>query len=233
MLWFSLATLALITGSGLMAARMELKTKVDGWLAIGVLTMAGQVLILVLAGAALRRLNLLTVLLLALGWAGLGLLVRSRGKNKTESPFLRAGEETGISGDILDAGSISAGRTAVTRATGPGRRGVAENHPVEPVEPEDIFTDHLLRVTGVILACSLVALVVGWIYLPPFAWDEIWYHLTPMAAWFKQGAITRLPEALLWQHYDPSRWPWILVWPLTGPMFIPLTPNSMPCGLWS
>ncbi|BCV22331.1 glycosyltransferase family 39 protein [Moorella sp. Hama-1] len=205
MLWFSLATLALITGSGLMAARMELKTKVDGWLAIGVLTMAGQVLILLLAGVSLRQLNLVTVFLLALGWAGLGLLVRSRGKNKTESPFLRAGEETGISGDILDAGSISAGRTAVTRATGPGRRGVAENHPVEPVEPEDIFTDHLLRVTGVILACSLVALVVGWIYLPPFAWDEIWYHLTPMAAWFKQGAITRLPEALLWQHYDPSR----------------------------
>lgn len=170
MLWFSLATLALIAGSWLMVARMVLKTNVDRWLAIGVLTMAGQVLILLLAGAALRRLNLLTVLLLALGWAGLGLLVR--GKGKKEPPFFRAGEETGAAGDNSDAG---------------------------------ILTGPLLRVTGVILAFNLAALAVGWIYLPPFAWDEIWYHLTPMAAWFKQGAITRLPEALLWQHYDPGR----------------------------
>ncbi|MBE3581401.1 MAG: hypothetical protein IMW96_07200 [Thermoanaerobacteraceae bacterium] len=65
--------------------------------------------------------------------------------------------------------------------------------------------NRLLLVVGGLLVFSLSSLAMGWIYLPPFAWDEIWYHLTPVAAWIKQGAITQLPEALLWQNYDPHR----------------------------
>ncbi|AOQ24887.1 hypothetical protein MTAT_03040 [Moorella thermoacetica] len=172
MLWFLLGTLALLTGSWLMAARMALKKTLDRWLAIGVLTMAGQVLILLLAGQALRHLNRGVVLLLALGLAGLGFLVRNRQGSRSGEIF---SFESGATGDIGEPGNA------------------------------EIFSSSLIAVTGVILAFSLAALVLGWIYLPPFAWDEIWYHLTPMAAWFKQGAITRLPEALLWQHYDPTR----------------------------
>lgn len=168
MFWLFLGTLVLLTGSWLMADRIALKKTLDRWLAIGVLTMAGQVWILLLAGQALRHLNRGVVLFLTLGWAGLGLLVRRR-----------------------QGGSISFGSKATGVIRESGDAGT--------------FSGSLIAVTAVILAFSLAVLVLGWIYLPPFAWDEIWYHLTPMAAWFKQGAITRLPEALLWQHYDPGR----------------------------
>jgi len=60
----------------------------------------------------------------------------------------------------------------------------------------------LVAVVGLILFFSLAALGLGVIYLPPYAWDEIWYHLTPVAAWFQQGAISQLPEPVLWQAYD-------------------------------
>ncbi|MGI9953242.1 glycosyltransferase family 39 protein [Moorellaceae bacterium AZ2] len=73
--------------------------------------------------------------------------------------------------------------------------------------PPILAGNHLLLVVGGLLFFSLSALALGWIYLPPFAWDEIWYHLTPVAAWAKQGAITQLPEALLWQNYDPHQVP--------------------------
>ncbi len=67
------------------------------------------------------------------------------------------------------------------------------------------FANNLLgKAVTIILFISLAAIGLGLIYLPPYAWDEIWYHLTPIAAWYKQGAITQLPEAVLWQNYNPD-----------------------------
>lgn len=84
-----------------------------------------------------------------------------------------------------------------------GNRPKSESSPMDP--PRLLAGNCLLFFVAGLLVFSLSSLAVGWIYLPPFAWDEIWYHLTPVAAWIKQGAIIQLPEALLWQNYDPQR----------------------------
>ncbi len=62
-----------------------------------------------------------------------------------------------------------------------------------------------LLLMTIALSCivSLTLIGIGCWVLPPFAWDEIWYHLTPMATWYQEEAIRQLPEAVLWQGYDP------------------------------
>lgn len=171
MLWLFLATIAVIAGSALMASRLAIKETIDRLLAVGVISLAAQVLTLLIAGAGLKQLNRLTVLLIAVAWAGLGLLLSRKHAPRGYVSWQLFYRELRNS---LNAISL-------------------------------IFEGNLfIKVVGIISFVSLAALGLGLIYLPPYAWDEIWYHLTPMAAWCKQEAITRLPEAVLWQGYDPD-----------------------------
>lgn len=72
------------------------------------------------------------------------------------------------------------------------------------VIPSVYFQNRLNTCVGIILFLSLFITILGVIYLPPHAWDEIWYHLPPVAAWFKQGYISQLPMSVIWEEYDPA-----------------------------
>lgn len=170
MAWLLLVTIIIVAGSAFMVKRLALKSTLDCWLTLGLFSLAGQILILLVAGVCLKQLNRPTVLFLAVAWAGVGLLLSADALSgiKTTRPNFYQQLLRGLS--ILSS--------------------ACKHNPP-------------LKVVGLILLLSFIAVGLGVVYLPPYAWDEIWYHLPPMANWYQQGAIAQLPEALQWQDYNP------------------------------
>lgn len=161
MLWFVVATMAVMSGSWFLARRLRVVSHLDRWLATGLIALAVQIIILLAAGVCLSKLNRPMVITLAAAWLVGGWLLRG---DPPPPPVVRS--------SACDSRFLGS-----------------------PLWFCIIALTCVISLTLVGLAC--------WV-LPPSAWDEIWYHLTPMAVWYQQGAIRQLPEAVVWQGYDPA-----------------------------
>ncbi|MDK2821829.1 MAG: hypothetical protein PWP31_1794 [Clostridia bacterium] len=174
-----LSSLALITGSWIIVKQLKIKSITDSILAVGIISIAAKILILLTAGIIFTSLNRQTVLLLVIIWLAFSLIL--------QRILQRLTSKQGYFGNFTNRKSWEQDKKFYL-STG-----------------LILFQNPITIIVGLVLFLSFYYIALGWIYLPPFAWDEIWYHLTPMAFWYKQEAISPLPEATLWHNYNPAQ----------------------------
>ena len=66
----------------------------------------------------------------------------------------------------------------------------------------DLIKSPLFIVFGIISFVLVGVIVCLGISLPPYGWDEIWYHLTAVASWYQEGKIFMLSVPDFWSHTE-------------------------------
>lgn len=66
----------------------------------------------------------------------------------------------------------------------------------------DLIKSPLLIILGVISLVLVAVITYLGINLPPYGWDEIWYHLTAVASWYQAGKIFMLTVPDIWNHAE-------------------------------